>query len=232
MNKFKNKYRIPSHRRPLWDYSSDALYFLTLVTQHRVCNLGFIDQEQMFLSDFGKIISAEWLESFKIRKELKLHEYVIMPNHLHAIVEIDNRTSKNGIWIPNNGILMPDNGVWTPPNNGILTPDNGIWPSNNPPDVDFDEIRQIKRNPPVRLPRSISSFMGGYKSVINTKIDDYIDEHRLQIPKYNRNNHFFQPNYHDHIIRNDVEYHRITGYIRNNVRNWNRDKFNQFRVRG
>jgi putative transposase len=217
MNKFKNKYRIASHRRPHWDYSADALYFLTLVTQHRVCNLGYIDQEQMFLSDFGKIISAEWLESFKIRKELILHEYVIMPNHLHAIVEIDNGTSKNGIGMPNNGILMPN---------------NGIGPSNNPSDFDFDEIRQIKRNPPVRLPKSISSFIGGYKSVINTKIDDFIDEHQLRIPKYNRNNHFFQPNYHDHIIRNDTEYHGIAGYIRNNVRNWNRDKFNQFRVRG
>lgn len=231
MNKFKNKYRIASHRRPHWDYSADALYFLTLVTQHRVCNLGYIDQEQMFLSDFGKIISAEWLESFKIRKELILHEYVIMPNHLHAIVEIDNRTSKKRIWTPNNGILTPNNGIWTP-NNGILMPINGIGPSNNPSDFDFDEIRQIKRNPPVRLPQSISSFMAGYKSVINTKIDDFIDEHRLRIPKYNRNNHFFQPNYHDHIIRNDIEYHRIAGYIRNNVRNWNRDKFNQFRVRG
>lgn len=217
MNKFKNKYRIASHRRPHWDYSADALYFLTLVTQHRVCNLGYIDQEQMFLSDFGKIISAEWLDSFKIRKELILHEYVIMPNHLHAIVEIDNGTSKNGIGTPNNGILMPI---------------NGIGPSNNPSDFDFDEIRRIKRNTPVRLPQSISSFMAGYKSVINTKIDDFIDEHRLRIPKYNRNNHFFQPNYHDHIIRNDLEYQRIAGYIRNNVRNWNRDKFNQFRVRG
>lgn len=217
MNKFKNKYRIASHRRPHWDYSADALYFLTLVTQHRVCNLGYIDQEQMFLSDFGKIISAEWLESFKIRKELILHEYVIMPNHLHAIVEIDNRTSKKRIWTPNNGILMPN---------------NGIGPSNNPSDFDLDEIRQIKRNPPVRLPQSISSFMAGYKSVINTKIDDFIDEHRLRIPKYNRNNHFFQPNYHDHIIRNDIEYHWIARYIRNNVRNWNRDKFNRFRVRG
>ncbi len=41
--------------------------------------------------------------------------------------------------------------------------------------------------------------MAGFKSAVNTKIDDYIDENQLSIPKYNRNNHFFQPNYHDHI---------------------------------
>src|SRR5690606_16496231 len=46
---------------------------------------------------------------------------------------------------------------------------------------------------PVRLPKSISSFMAGFKSAVNSKIDDYIDEYQLKIPKYNRNNHFFNP---------------------------------------
>ena len=75
----------------------------------------------------------------------------------------------------------------------------------------------------IRKPKSISSFIAGFKSVVNTKIDDYIDEHELDIPKYNRHNHFFQPNYHDHIIRNGDEYLRIKNYIRNNPRNWEDD---------
>ena len=53
-----------------------------------------------------------------------------------------------------------------------------------------------------RKPKSISSFIAEYKSVINSQIDDYIDKSNSDIPKYNRNNHFFRPNYHDHIIRN------------------------------
>lgn len=91
MTKFKNKYRIESHRRPNWDYSSNALYFLTIVTQHRVCNLGKIENGEMILSAFGNIVETEWHKSFDIRKELFLDECIIMPNHLHAIVEIDNR---------------------------------------------------------------------------------------------------------------------------------------------
>jgi putative transposase len=51
-----------------------------------------------------------------------------------------------------------------------------------------------------RLPKSISSFLAGFKSAVNSKIDDYIDENGLDISKYNRNNHFFQPDYYDHII--------------------------------
>jgi len=89
----------------------------------------------------------------------------------------------------------------------------------------ISDLSTIKRNPPIRLPNSISSFVAGFKSAVNTKIDDYIDEQNLQIPKYNRNNHFFQPNYHDHIIRNDVEYRTIQNYIANNPMNWEKDKF-------
>jgi hypothetical protein len=79
---------------------------------------------------------------------------------------------------------------------------------------------------PIRKPKSISSFVGGFKSIINSKIDDYVDEHNLNIPKYNRNNHFFQPNYHDHIIRNENEYNRIAQYIVDNPIKWENDKLN------
>lgn len=67
--------------------------------------------------------------------------------------------------------------------------------------------------------------MAGFKSAINSKIDDYIDDNQLNIPKYNRNNHFFQSNYHDHIIRNNTEFGRIKNYIINNPANWKNDKF-------
>ena len=36
--------------------------------------------------DIGDIVEKEFLKSFEIRKELKLKEYVIMPNHIHMIV--------------------------------------------------------------------------------------------------------------------------------------------------
>ncbi|MFW6019600.1 MAG: hypothetical protein ACOCPM_03380, partial [Bacteroidales bacterium] len=77
-----------------------------------------------------------------------------------------------------------------------------------------------------RKPKSISSFIGGFKSAVNSKIDDYIDENNLDVPKYNRNNHFFQSNYHDHIIRNNAEYQHIKKYIINNPSKWKDDKFN------
>ncbi|MCV6628778.1 MAG: hypothetical protein OIF50_02850 [Flavobacteriaceae bacterium] len=88
MKKFKEKYRIESNRLKGWDYSNDGLYFIAIVTQNRVCNLGHIKNNILIKSDFGKIVDQEWHESFPIRKELNLIVYTMMPNHIQAIVEI------------------------------------------------------------------------------------------------------------------------------------------------
>ncbi len=283
MDKFKNKYRIQSHRKPNWDYSSDALYFLTIVTQNRECNLGTIVNNEMILSDFGKIVEREWLSSFEIREELILHEFVIMPNHLHTIVEIynENRGELDGDGLDGDGgtdggdmngdgldgdcgdtdcgdtdggdtdvethgrvslpanIINPTNTInpmniinpviiINPANtinpNDPINPLNPINPTN--PIEHNNEITSIKRNAPIRLPKSISSFMAGVKSAGNTKNDDYINEQNFPIPKYNRKNHFFQPNYHDHILRNHIEYRVISNYIISNPQNWEKDTFN------
>ena len=243
MEKYQNKYRIQSHRKPNWDYSAEAMYFLTIVTQHRECILGTIVNHEMVLSDFGKIVEMEWFKSFEIRDELLLHTFVTMPNHLHGIVEIREKwdgmdggtdggttdviaavvdstataEAHGRVSLPMNSIIPPDSIIPINPNDQIST---------NPTDSIDTDLLSIKRNPPIRLPKSISSFMAGFKSAVNTKIDDYIDEHQLNIPKYNKKNHFFQPNYHDHIIRNDREFGIIERYIVNNPMNWGKDKIN------
>ncbi|MBI9065405.1 MAG: hypothetical protein JEZ14_25700 [Marinilabiliaceae bacterium] len=38
-------------------------------------------------------------------------------------------------------------------------------------------------------------------------------------------NRFWHRNYHDHIIRDELEYQRIANYIVNNPRKWDQDKF-------
>ncbi|NJK87152.1 MAG: hypothetical protein HC906_15420, partial [Bacteroidales bacterium] len=98
-DKFKNKYRVHSHRMPQWDYSGNGIYFITIVTQNRECNLGHIentgDRAYLQYSDFGKIVNDEWLNSFEMRNELYLDEYIIMPNHLHAIVILNKPENNN-----------------------------------------------------------------------------------------------------------------------------------------
>jgi hypothetical protein len=44
----------------------------------------------MYLSEIGKIVEAEWLKTFEMRPDMNLYmdEYVVMPNHFHAVIGI------------------------------------------------------------------------------------------------------------------------------------------------
>ena len=88
MDKFQNRYRIQSVRAPWWDYGSDGVYFITICTAHRDYLFGEICNDEMLLSPIGEIVQEEWNKSFAIRTELFCDAFVIMPNHLHAILRI------------------------------------------------------------------------------------------------------------------------------------------------
>lgn len=91
--KFKNKYRIESTRLKGYDYSSNGAYFITIVTKNRFHFFGEIKKYEMQLSEIGKIVWEQWFESEKIRNNILLDQFVVMPNHIHAVVVIDNGLS-------------------------------------------------------------------------------------------------------------------------------------------
>jgi REP element-mobilizing transposase RayT len=80
------------HRRSIrlqgYDYAQEGLYFITLCVQNSECLFGDINEGIMTLSAMGKVVEAEWLNSVNIRRNIALHEFVVMPNHFHAIIEI------------------------------------------------------------------------------------------------------------------------------------------------
>jgi len=88
---------IPRHRRsirlPTYDYSEPGAYFVTIVAYHRQPLFGQIENRILRLSRLGEIIHEEWLNSANIRMEVELDEFIIMPNHLHAIVWINDTAS-------------------------------------------------------------------------------------------------------------------------------------------
>lgn len=89
-DRFQNKYRIPSNRSRGWNYGCNANYFITIVTYGREHLFGKIVNGEMIMNDIGKIVYAEFFKSFMMREELFFGEFVLMPNHLHAIVALDN----------------------------------------------------------------------------------------------------------------------------------------------
>ncbi len=224
---------------PGWDYSRNGYYFVTPVILYMKCLLGKIENGKMIFSDFGKIVNDEWHKSFEIRKELFLDEFTIMPNHLHAILiikhpEDDNLNADDDV-IWDNNVDEIENEIWMEIGNDENGNDeNGNDENGNvqthgraslaSPHAQFPHA-QPSHAPSLHCqPKSISSFMAGFKSATTTKIDDYIDLHHLPIAKFNRKNRLWQINYHDRIIRYHREYLNIKNYIRNNPRNWDEDK--------
>jgi len=79
------------HRKSLrlrgYDYSQAGAYFITICTQNRESLFGHIIHGQMHLNPTGKIAFEEWQKTETMRAAIRLHEYIIMPNHIHSIIE-------------------------------------------------------------------------------------------------------------------------------------------------
>ncbi len=90
MTLFKNKYRIESFRLKNWDYRNAGAYFITICTKNRAHYFGEIADREMQLSEIGKIVENEWIKTPEIRPDMNLKqgEFVVMPNHFHAILII------------------------------------------------------------------------------------------------------------------------------------------------
>ena len=71
-----------------YDYSQKGLYFITICTHNHLCLFGKISNGKMILNDAGKIAKKCWLDIPEHYPNTRLHEYVIMPNHVHGIIEI------------------------------------------------------------------------------------------------------------------------------------------------
>ena len=77
-----------SVRLPGYDYASAGAYFVTICTQQHSELFGQIVGESIVLSEIGRIADACWREIPSHFQQVNLDEYVIMPNHVHAVAWI------------------------------------------------------------------------------------------------------------------------------------------------
>ncbi|MDY0140794.1 MAG: hypothetical protein RBR97_02745 [Bacteroidales bacterium] len=96
-DKFQNKYRISSARLQTWDYASNGAYFITICTKNRVHYFGKIENEKMILSNVGVITDLLWYEIKNHAKNVELGQFVVMPNHLHGILILNNNDNGGNI---------------------------------------------------------------------------------------------------------------------------------------
>ncbi|MBX3043464.1 MAG: hypothetical protein KIT33_05120 [Candidatus Kapabacteria bacterium] len=80
-----------------FDYSNDGYYFVTICTQNREEFFGKIKNGKMILNEYGAIVEKCWFDLPNHYKNCLLDEFIIMPNHIHGIVIIENYNVWNGL---------------------------------------------------------------------------------------------------------------------------------------
>jgi REP element-mobilizing transposase RayT len=83
---FKKRYRIPSPRRPGWDYRWAGAYSVTICTRERMRCLGDVVDGEVSLSPVGAVVAEEWLKIPRRQPRVILDEWIVMPDHMHGIL--------------------------------------------------------------------------------------------------------------------------------------------------
>ena len=181
-NLFSQRYRIKTARLSKWDYSSPGYYFITICTFYRENFFGYVKNNNIILSTIGKIIKQHWQNLPKFYSNIKLDEYVIMPNHFHGIIRIVETIHE---------LSLQRN----------------------------DKINKSQKL--LRIGRRkmlLSKLIGRFKMQSSKEINIL-----RNMPKRS----IWQSRYHDHIIRDERELYIIRQYIKNNPKNWHKDRNNK-----
>ncbi|HUU45286.1 MAG TPA: hypothetical protein VM118_06090, partial [Acidobacteriota bacterium] len=82
--------RQSHRRRPIrlagYDYAQAGAYFVTICCRDRVCLFGDVVEDGVILNDAGHIVMSVWQELPKHYPHVELDSFVVMPNHIHAII--------------------------------------------------------------------------------------------------------------------------------------------------
>ena len=191
------------HRRSIrlkgYDYAKEGLYFITINCQSKSPLFGKIINDQIHLNTYGLIAHNEWLNNENIRSNCLMHEFIIMPDHMHGIIEIT---------FNNQDIDKSSIGKFQSPSQTIGSIIRGY------------KIATIKKIKNKILLASDEKGEKGEKGELQfaptIDPDDIYPRKKIIALDYKN----WQRNFHDHIIRDERAYINISNYIRNNPKNW------------
>lgn len=199
-----------------YDYSQEGLYFITLCIENKTHLFGEIEDKALQLNIFGKIAVEEWLKTAEIRNNIRLHEFVVMPNHFHAIIEItfsNNKTEKKEL----NTFKIPSQTI-----GAIIRGFKGATTK---------RIKEIIYQEKEKSIPDFSLSTGEFNPENSKKIffkDKSTGEFQFAptiAEAIDLSKSIWQRNYYEIIIRNKQAFLNISNYIKNNPKNWKKDKF-------
>jgi len=191
---------------------------VTFCTKNHELYFGDVVDGRVELSEIGEYALKCISKIPEINDNIAVPEFVVMPNHVHMIVIIDNpiewpddeRLPQCDSPTAQNGNMMHDSGSVGLSYQGSRNQDNR-WEESIIDDSQLYKNEEMQR-------RSIccgrlSRIIGQYKSAVAK----YANEHDISF--------VWQPRFHDHIIRNWTEMNHIAQYIQHNPMKWELDRF-------
>ena len=193
------QFKTKSMRLKYWDYTTPWWYFVTISTQNHKEYFGEIINGKMQLNQIGKIAEYEWIKTAGLRENIELDEFIIMPNHIHGIVII-NESKTTCRDVASNVLDIEGN---KNSETVIFNTDVARYVST----ANKNYFSNISPNP-----KSLSAVIRGFKSAVTKQCN---------LHKYNFK---WQPKFYDRIIRNEKELYNIRRYIKQNPLKWDLEK--------
>ena len=208
-------YNLPQRKSPraTWHDYNGGRYFVTFCTKNHDLYFGDIVDGKMELSEIGEFALRCVERIAEINDNVAVPEYVMMPNHIHMIVIVDNpiewpddeRLPQCDSPTVQNENMMHDSGAVG------LSYQGSRWEEPIIDDSQLDKNEEMQRRS--YCCGRLSRIIGQYKSAVTKNANEHVISFA------------WQPRYHDHIIRNITEMNHIADYIQNNPMKWELDRF-------
>jgi putative transposase len=204
------KFDPPTHHRHSirlqgYDYAQTGGYYVTIVTQERICLFGEVVGGEMILNEAGKMIVEWWNELPRKFPSITADAFVVMPNHFHGIVILHDETVGADLRVcPGETEKSTHVGA-------------GLVPAQAP----------AQSRATTRVAPTLGEIIGAFKSITTHA---YIRGVK-QIGWPPCAGKLWQRNYYEHIIRDNADWERIVSYILANPSQWAEDEEKPVRVR-
>ena len=187
--------------RAEWHNYNSGIYFVTICSKDKQHIFGKIKDSIMILSDIGKIVERCILDISNHHTNVELWNHVIMPNHIHMVINVGTQPAPVGTRYIASEQPMQTAGQ----NMGCLRA-----PRHGEPCEDFHHNSS--------LAVVVGTFKAAVTRLMRTRCIASLRQQQ-QIQKV------WQPRYHEHIIRNQRAFENIMNYVDTNIEKWNQDCF-------
>ena len=214
----RHAFRVEWH-----DYNS-GIYFVTICSKDKQHIFGKIKDSIMILSDIGKIVERCILDISNHHTNVELWNHVIMPNHIHMVINVGTQPAPVGTrYIASEQATPPPVGTrYIASAQPMQTAGQNMGclraPRHGEPREDFHHNCSLAVVVGT-FKAAVTRLMRTRCGLMRTRCIASLQQQQQQIQAV------WQPRYHEHIIRNQRAFENIMNYVDTNIEKWSHDCF-------